>query len=306
MTRGSFSIELLIDSYTDIKNNGGKYLCCKDFKETAKLETMEYNSSGTGTSVILTGRFLESVLADRVVKTTTTYSGTTEQIARNMVNDFCINCGNPLFDGKLKLGIYRGLGQKRVYQNTGDDIKTALYELLKLDGLSYSIDYNYEEDTLTFDVWGGLDRTENQNINSWATFCKNFENIQNDKYSADETQFKNFAYVAGEGVAGHRVVVEVNQIKSGEERKELYVDARDLQQSDGMSDSQYKETLKQRGLEKLQENNKVEITEFDVDPESNLEYGKNYNLGDMVMYKNEDLGLYVENRIVGISEIFER
>ena len=61
MTRGSFSIELLIDSYIEIKNNGGRYLCCKDFKETARLETMEYNSSGTSTSVILTGRFLDDI-----------------------------------------------------------------------------------------------------------------------------------------------------------------------------------------------------------------------------------------------------
>ena len=289
----------------DIKKNTGKYLCSKNFKETAILETLDYNSTGASTTAILTGRFLESVLADRVIKTTKTYSGTTEQIARNMVNDFCINCTYPLFDGKLQLGNYKGLGQKRVYQNTGDDIKTALYDLLKLDGLSFSIDYDYEEDTLTFNVWSGLDRTENQTTNSWATFCKNFENIQNDRYSKDETQFKNFAYVAGEGIGGNRVIVEVNQIKSGEERKELYVDARDLQQDDAMTDAKYKETLRQRGLEKLQANNRVEIIEFDIDPESNLEYGKDYDLGDMVMYKSDDLGISVDNRIIEISSVFE-
>ena len=278
---------------------------CKDFRETAKLETLDYNSTGTSTTSILTGRFLESVLADRVIKTTWTYSGTTEQIARKMVKDFCIDSVNPIFDGKLELGTYKGLGVKRVYQNTGDDIKTALCELLKLDGLSYSIDYDYEADKLAFNVWSGLDRTENQNVNSWASFCKNFENIQADKYSMDETQFKNFAYVAGEGRAGNRVVVEVNQVKAGEERKELYVDARDLQQDENMLDGDYKEALKQRGLEKLQENNKVELTEFNIDPESNLEYGIDYDLGDIVMYQNEDLGLQVDNRIIEISNVFD-
>ena len=209
------------------------------------------------------------------------------------------------FGGKLQLGEYNGFGQSRAYQNTGDDIKTALYELLKLDGLSYSIDYDYEEDTLRFNVWSGLDRTENQTQNSWATFCKNFENIQDDKYSKDETQYKNFAYVAGEGTGGKRFVVEINQIQDDEERKEMYVDARDLQQEENMTDSKYKEVLKQRGLEKLQENNKVEMTEFNIDPDSNLECGRDYNLGDTVMYKNDELGLYVENRIIEISNVFE-
>lgn len=306
LNRGSFSIEITMDEFRDIKNKNSKYLYCKDFRETARIETLEYNSNYTDITAILTGRFLESVLADRVIARTKTYSGTTEQIARSIVNDYCINCANPLFGGKLQLGIYQGLGKNRVYQNTGDDISLALYELLKLDGLSYRIDYDYEEDTLTFNVWSGLDRTENQEVNSWATFCKNYENIQNDKYSEDGTQFKNFAYVAGQDKGENRIVVEVNQVKIGEERKELYVDARDLQQNEDMTDSQYREILRQRGLEKLQENNRVEVVGFDVDPKSNLEYERDYNLGDRVMYRNDDLGLYVENRIVEISEVFDR
>ena len=75
-------------------------------------------------------------------------------------------------------------------------------------------------DTLTFNVWSGLDRTENQDVNAWATFCKNYENIQNDSYSTDNSQYKNFAYVAGEGTGQKRIVVEVNKVQPGEERKE--------------------------------------------------------------------------------------
>lgn len=302
---GSFSIELLVEEYRDIKSNNSKYLYCRDFKETAILETLDFNTAGTSTTAILTGRFLETVLGDRVIKNTWNYTGTTEEIARKMVYDFCINCQYPLFGGKLKLGKYKGLGIKRVYQNTGDDVKTALYNLLKLDGLSYSIDYDYEADILTFNVWSGLDRTENQSINSWATFCKNYENIQNDRYSNDETQYKNFAFVAGEGLAQNRVVVEVNQVKNGEERKELYVDARDLQQNENMTDEEYRQTLRQRGVEKLEDCKKVELTEFDIDLESNLEYGKDYDLGDIVMYKNDELDLYVENRIIEIAKVYD-
>lgn len=302
---GSFSIEMLIEDYLDVKKNNGKYLYCKDFNETAILETLDFNSAETSITAIITGRFLESKLKDRVIKNTWNCTGTTEEIARKMVYDWCINCEYPLFDGKLQLGEYKGLGEKRVYQNTGVEIETALYELLKLDGLSFNIDYDYEENTLTFNVWSGKDRTENQETNSWATFCKNYENVQNDRYSNDETQYKNFAYIAGEGVGQKRVVVEVDKILPGEERKELYVDARDLQQSENMTDEQYRQALQQRGVEKLENCKKVELTEFSIDPEANLVYGKDYDLGDMVMYKSNELDLYVENRIIEISKVYD-
>lgn len=302
---GSFSIELLLEDYRDIKSNNCKYLYCKDYKETAILETLDFNTIGAETTVIMTGRFLETILEDRVIKTTWNFAGTSEEIVRAMVNEFCISCQNPLFNGKLQLGEFKGLGTKRVYQNTGDDIKTAAYDLLKLDGLSYSIDYDYINDTLTFNVWSGLDRTENQDTNSWATFCKNYENTQNDRYSNDESQYKNFAYVAGEGLGQKRFIVEVDKVQPGEERKELYIDARDLQQDDEMTDSLYKQALYQRGLEKLEDCKKVELTEFDIDPEANLVYGRDYDLGDVVMYKNDELDLYVENRIIEISKVYD-
>lgn len=164
---------------------------------------------------------MEQALADRVVKQTWNCTGTREEIARKLVYDFCINCANPLFEGKLQLGELKGLGEKIVYQNTGADIKTALYELLKPEGLSFSIDYDYINDSLLFNVWAGKDRTENQEINSWATFCKNFENIQNDSYSSDNSQFKNFAYVAGQGIGAKRVVVEVDKTSPRRRQKRI-------------------------------------------------------------------------------------
>ena len=300
---GSFSVEIISDIYKNIQDSEAKYLYCTDFKETAILETLDYDDRGSTTIVILTGRFLENLLENRVIKTTRTYRGTTEQIARSIVNDFCINCQYPI--EKLQLGTYKGLGQNRIFQVTGEDVKTTLYELLKLDELSYSIDYDFENDELKFYVWQGLDRTEAQENNSWVTFSKNFENIQNDKYSIDETKYKNIAVVAGQGEGADRTIVEVNKVKSGEDRKELYVDARDLQQDEDMTETEYLNTLKQRGESALQENNRVETTEFEIDPDSNLQYKKDYDLGDKVTYKNEDLNLYIENRIIEIAEVFE-
>ena len=63
--------------------------------------------------------------------------------------------------------------------------------------------------------------------------------------------------------------------------------------------------LIERGNEKLDEYNKVENADFTIDPLSNLIYEKDFDLGDKVVYKNEDLGFNIENRIVGITESYE-
>ena len=63
--------------------------------------------------------------------------------------------------------------------------------------------------------------------------------------------------------------------------------------------------LKERGIEKLNECNKVEVSNFSIDPLSNLKYKEDFDLGDKVVYKNDELGLIIENRIVGITEAYE-
>ena len=104
---------------------------------------------------------------------------------------------------------------------------------------------------------------------------------------------------------GNRIIVEVDRIRQGEKRKELYVDARDLQKDENTTDAEYKEILKERGIEKLNEYNKVEIADFSIDTLANLKYKTDFDLGDKAVYKNDELGFNVENRIIGISEVYE-
>lgn len=124
----------------------------------------------------------------------------------------------------------------------------------------------------------------------------------------------NFAYVAGEGEGSARVIVEVDLRSSAdEERRELYVDARDLQSTyqDDAGDEhtytadQYKALLRQRGLEKLAEYQKIETVNGDVDPNANLTYGVDFDLGDLCTYRYADVGIETTKRITEIQEVYE-
>jgi len=300
---GNFALEPNINNLKQFKT--AKYLYCKEFTETAIIETFNKKDTIIGTQASYTGRFLESILEQRVINKTQKYvNQTTEDIIRSLINTFAIKSGERAIPN-LVLGERKGLGTIKTIQITGDNLLSKIYELCIEDELSISLKYDFNSNKIIFEVWQGLDRRDIQEENTWAIFSKNFENILEDEYSIDNTKYCNFAYVAGQGEGENRVIVEVNRVKEGEERKELYVDARDLQKDEETTDAEYLEILKQRGIEKLNECNKVETTNFDINTLSNLEYKKDFNLGDKVIYVNDELDFNIENRIVEITESYE-
>ncbi len=300
---GSFSLQVNINYLKQFKN--ARYLYCKDFLEVGTIETFNYKDTTSGVQLVITGRFLESMLSQRVIDKTQNFRNmTTEDIIRSLVNTFAINETNRVI-AKLKLGERKGVGKLRTIQITGDNLLNKIYELCKEDELSIHLKYDFEKNQIVFEMWQGLDRTDQQDKNAWAIFSRNFENILQDEYSIDTTKYCNFAYVAGEEKAENRVIVEVNRIRQDEERRELYVDARDLQKDDKITEAEYRQMLIERGIQKLNENNKIETANFSIDPLANLVYKQDFDLGDKVIYKNEQLDFDIENRIIGISEAYE-
>ncbi len=302
---GSFTLQTKLDKYNDIKM--AKYIYCKDFIETGVIEAIEIQDSNN--IVETSGRFLESILAKRVIDATKYFKNEiTEDIVRGLITDLAINNATRKID-KLKLGTRQGLGINRTMQMTGDNLLTKIYELCKEDELSIRVRYDFDNDEIIAEVWQGLNRLDTQDVNTWAIFSKNFENVTDSTYNTDKTKYCNFAYVEGEvqdeNGEKHRVSTTVDRIKEGEERIELYVDARDLQKDEDTTDAEYLEMLKERGIEKLNENTKVEEASFSIDPYSNLIYKTDFDLGDKVVYKNAELGFNIENRIVGVSEAYE-
>ena len=87
----------------------------------------------------------------------------------------------------------------------------------------------------------------------------------------------------------------------GEKLKRLYVDARDLQQEEGMSQQQYWDTLAERGEEYLNKYKKILNINFDFI--GDMEYKENFDLGDKcdIILKNTD-EVY-QTRIIGIDEV---
>ncbi len=311
---GIYELHIPADFFSLIQK--GKYLFRNDRAELGVIREVNYAQSDKGQrTAYCKGYFAESLLNDRIIPLTYTKTGTPEAISRDMVNQYVIN---PADSGRkiphIALGESHGLGSSVSFQSTGDQLGDKMYEIEKTQEMSHRLAYDYQSNTLTFECWKGLDRRDTQSVNSWAVFSDSFYNVKNVTYDKDDSSYANFAYVAGAGEGTARTVVEVDgRTDSSEERREIYVDARDLQKTytddDGnektYSDSEYLALLKQRGLEKLSEYSIVETVNSDVDAEANLVYRKDFDLGDLCTYQNTQMNIECTKRITEVQEVYE-
>jgi len=297
--------------YFDLVNSG-KYLYRNDRTELGVIREINFaRDEKNKKTAYCKGFFAEHLLDNAVIYPVFSKAGKPDALAHSVVDTYLINPADKArkIHADIRLGKLEGLGTPTTLQNTGDEVGAKLYGFLKTQEMSQRLVFDYFGNHLTYEVWKGLDRTDSQTANSWAVFSDSFRNIKNAQYDRDESDCKNVAYVAGEGEGPSRVVVEVD-IRSSpdEERRELFVDARDLKKATDTvvyTDAQYREMLRQRGLEKLAEYAAIEKVDSGVDPAANLIYGVDYDLGDLCTYRYSDINIECSKRITEIQEVIE-
>lgn len=248
------------------------YVYTPDRPELGLVQQVKMVQSVTGDYVEMAGFFSEFRLNDKIIYPVYNGSGKTETIARALFTNY-------KEDIPITLGTNMGLGTSIQMQETGAFLGDRIYELLATDELSYRIDYDYLANTAKFQVWQGLDKTFEQNVNPRVVFSRDLGNITTLEYISDNSNFKNWAVVGGEGEGSARTYETVDLSDGGYKRK-LFVDARDLR-SDGLTTAQYKSALRQRGLEKLLNYKTIEDFSLSIDPtKKGRQYLIDFDLGD--------------------------
>lgn len=197
------------------------------------------------------------------------------------------------------------------YQVTGKSLSDIFQPLSETYDIGYEVYLNMEEKAFEFTLFRGKDLTiGNKDGNKPVIFGTDFNNILKSEYVSDNNNYRNVAYVAGEGEGENRVVVEVKQTESaGFFRREIVVDARDIQKANSisrMTDEEYNELLQQRGKEKLSELRKVESYDAELmsDARTGFVYGKDYFLGDTVSVVDKNLGVILSAKITEVTVTF--
>lgn len=191
---------------------------------------------------------------------------------------------------------------------TYETLEASFLEYCKQGGLGFRVLMNPLEELNTLEIYEGRYRPR-------AKFSDALGNLTNISYERDYSQYKNYAYVLGEDSGEQRRYVIVDRHKEGEEIRELYVDARDIQSeyedSNGnkhtYTDEEYNSMLQERGNSKLDEANKSAYKfGFELIPDNQIAVlGSDYDLGDIVPIQSIEYGIQENERITGIDFVEE-
>ena len=133
-------------------------------------------------------------------------------------------------------------------------------------------------------------------LNRAVRFAENLGNMGNETYQESEKEFYNVAVVAGALDDNNvRITATAGDVEStGASRREMYVDARDIQPEEGETSEHYTNRLIQRGKKKLAEQIRVDNSGFVLS-------STDVKLGDKVKIKSSYAETAEEKRITSIT-----
>lgn len=151
-------------------------------------------------------------------------------------------------------------------------------------------------------------------LNENVKFSDKIGNIQAQSFLRDTSDYYNYAYVAGAGKSDERYVIEIDMRKNGEPRRELYVDAKNVQRTytdangkqQTYTDDQYHQVVYNYGYSKLMEHRAKSEFECTVNSNDSLyTYRKDYFVGDIVPTESVKYGINTKMRITGANLVIE-
>ena len=251
----------------------------------------------------VSGRFVtSSYLSRRIIWGSALLKGVPANVIHQLIRDNSIACpdvnrtlGSAIQNSMLILDVpeQASITYCNSYGNLWEEVKGLSLE----HGLNVEFVYHINGGLVTLlgVISSGTDRTDSVNLSTDLGFLTNAD------YLWDSTDYCNTALVAGEGEGSDRTVVSIipeTAIKRN--RRELYVDARDLQKTSSdsqtpMSDEDYTNSLKQRGQKNLLDYPLYESYEcsLQLTGEEGYVFGKDYNLGDTVLLTDNTLKVQV-------------
>lgn len=307
----------ITDENSQYFKKGNILWCGGDNAAVVEIVKSEIDENGTKTYNVK-GRTLEMLLTTRIIWGT--YNAVNKDASTVMYEIVNQNCVNPSNANRkipyLKLAEDLKFGGKITYQKTGGEVYDSLSTIASTYDLGFSVLFKPKTKELIFEVVEGVDRTVEQSTNDPVEFSTELEDLLSSSYYTNDQDVKNVAFVQGEGSGSSRKSVISGEADSkGFGRRELYVDARDLQstsvdengEEQSLSSAEYTQVLTQRGDDKLSECKTTETFEAQIRVFGDVQYefGVDYKKGDKVTVRDEQLNVVVSARITEVQEEFD-
>lgn len=318
---GDFELCLSASSENLNKFSLNDYLYREDSEHVMIVETIKIDTnSESGNIIVISGRSLESILDRRVAWPQITLDGYLESQIEALFNYNILFPDPSMYDSRSNYKQYYDLFHdtrcipnfiyeysndgninelKITAQYTGDNLYDIIKAICEDCGIGFKIILRDKQ--FVFSFYNGIDRSYNQNINSYIEFMPSLDNVITTSYKDTIEIYRNVCFVAGEDSGDKRRWIAQNDKNYiGLSRRELYVDARDLQseKEDGtqMSDDEYTQLLVNRADTDLSDYVESKTFEGEVEDSVMYRYGEHYYIGDIIQIENE-YGVKARSRI---------
>lgn len=326
---GTFTINAMLDKENlYLMDKTKNYYVILDDDVFGVIESVKRESDSETSKVFaIKGSLALKLLEYRVIKGQVTFKGKSykyieELVKQNLIMSDDSNRNIALaveFEDEERLKQVCSTIDKQV---TGGSLWDEISEVAEADKLRIILRPNVvvvnTEHPKNIDGWtliigAGEDRTRHRanNAVSSVMFSQSLSNIENTDYIVDRSKLRNTVYIAGEGEGTDRkwYNIDVNSDvtfgeRKGWNRRELWVDARDVQSEQDnvtLTDAEYEELMKQRADEKAKDNDlSEEYTATVTDITKQYTYKKDYNIGDFVTIEDEELGMEFDAQITNV------
>lgn len=290
---GSFELKAIATPENTTLLKEGNILWKSDDEEAGIIEHLELSQTGSET-ITASGRFATSFLARRIVWQTETLSGDLSACVEQLLGNNLITPSDParqipgISFSSPNLGI--PISAQISYRN----LLEAVTEMCDTSSIGIKTVFAPATGTFTVTLYAGAA--------SQAVFSKEYENLTEQTYTESAADYANSALVGGEGEGAGRTFVAITG-GSGESRREIFVDAKDLRSEDFGGD--YTDALTFRGQSKLSELAIRYSFDASVNPHGNLVYKTDFDLGQTVKVVSKTWGVSMTTRIMEIEETYD-
>ena len=297
---GDFELVVNVDKSAMQLFRQGYYLMREDDENVGIIEQIQIQQDeDLQETLIVTGRFLPSILGRRIIAVQTTVDGTLSNAINKLINE---NVINPSISARRIANFVLGshdISMNIQAQFTGKNLLDTISELCKTYGIGMKVTLD-SSNRFVFNLYQGVDHTYNQNSRPYVIFSDKYDNLLSSEYEENYQQIVNAVLVAGEGEGLERKTAWVSDGKTGLDRYELYDDSRNVRSNEGeISEDEYQKLLIEAGKEKMTKFTAAFSGTVYFD---NIKYREDVNVGDLCVIENSRWGIYLNTRLVEVIE----
>lgn len=199
-----------------------------------------------------------------------------------------------------------------VYADLGQEVKARA----QAGKLGYDILINEREKEYGFYLYKGKDLTaKNNDGNTPCIFSRDFDNVNEQEYTASIENDGNFIYVQGAADDnGSQPIITVDAAgAAGLELEEVFCDATDIARKYQSGETEitipintYLQMLKTRGSAELESYGKTINFVSTINTNSNLKFKRDFDLGDRITCKEEKWHIQIDARITEVTETYQK